>query len=153
MLYELLKQNLVKVNVEAKNREEAIRATGQLMLDRGYIENNYIDAMVNMANENVNYIVITKGVAMPHARPSEGVKKICSALITLKEPIVFGHETNDPVKLLISLAATDSSSHLELMQDIANVFDDEELVEEIKKSQSEAKIIELIKEKTKEGDN
>lgn len=152
MLYELLKHNLIKVNVEATNKEEAIKAVGQLMLDGDFVEPEYIDAMVDMANENVSYIVITNGVAMPHARPSDGAKKICSALITLKEPVKFGHETNDPVKLLIALAATDSSSHLELMQDIATVFDDEALVEKMKNSQSEEEIIELVKEKTSEGE-
>lgn len=152
MLYEMLRQNLIKLNVDAGTKEEAVRAVGQLMLDGGYIKPAYINAMCEMAEDAAGYIVITKGVAMPHARPEYGVNRICAAIITLKEPIPFGNPVNDPVKMVIALAATDHISHLELMQDIAAVLDDEELVEQLKQGRSETELTELIKTKLDKGE-
>ncbi|WED23443.1 PTS sugar transporter subunit IIA [Vibrio sp. JC009] len=151
MLYEMLKNNLVKVKVEAGDKYEAVQSVGQLMLDGGFIESRYIDAMIQTVKDEAQYIVITKNVAMPHARPEQGVKKVCASVITLAEPVIFGHEENDPVKLIIALAATDSTSHIELIQDIAEVFDDEELIEKLINSETETEFLELIKSKVNEG--
>lgn len=153
MLYELLKQNLIRLNVDAGTKEEAVRCVGRLMLDGGYIKPGYIDGMCEMAETAAGYIVITRGVAMPHARPEYGVNRICAAIITLRNPIPFGNPVNDPVKLVIALAATDHISHLELMQDIATVFDDEALVEKLKQAESETELAELIKTKLEKGED
>lgn len=48
---------------------------------------------------------------MPHGRPEEGVKKTGFALVTLKKPLEFNHEDNDPVDILITMAAVDANTH------------------------------------------
>ncbi len=64
---------------------------------------------------------------MPHGRPEEGVKKTGFALVTLKKPLEFNDEDNDPVDILITMAAVDANTHQEsgIMQ-IVNLFEDEE---------------------------
>ena len=47
---------------------------------------------------------------MPHGRPEEGVKT-GFALVTLKKPLIFNHEDNDPVDILITMAAVDATTH------------------------------------------
>lgn len=148
MLYELLSQNLVKVNVEAKDRKSAIRKVGAMMVENGFVEPSYVDGMCEVAEQMPGYIVITKGVAMPHARPETGSKKVCAALITLKEPVVFGNTANDPVKLLIAISAVDNNSHIDLIQNIATLFDCEEVVEQLKNSQTVEQILEIIRDNT-----
>ena len=49
---------------------------------------------------------------MPHGRPEEGVKKTGFALVTLKKPLEFNHEDNDPVDILITMAAVDAKRDL-----------------------------------------
>ncbi len=51
---------------------------------------------------------------MPHGRPEEGVKKTGFALVTLKKPLEFNHEDNDPVDILITMAAVDANTHQEV---------------------------------------
>lgn len=53
------------------------------------------------------------GIAMPHARPEEGANKLSLALTLIPSGVNFDADENDPVKLLIVLAATDSTSHIE----------------------------------------
>ena len=73
------------------------------------------------------YFVIAPGLAMPHGRPEEGVKKTGFALVTLKKPLEFNHEDNDPVDILITMAAVDANTHREVgIMQIVNLFEDEE---------------------------
>ena len=124
MIYDVLTTETVDTNVEVKNWEEAVRHAGRLLVDGGYADEIYIDSMLNVVKEFGPYIVILPGVALAHARPEDGAKKIGLSLVTLKDPVNFGNETFDPVKLVFALCAVDNHSHLELIQEIGLVFDD-----------------------------
>jgi mannitol/fructose-specific phosphotransferase system IIA component (Ntr-type) len=77
------------------------------------------------------YIVIAPGIAMPHARPEDGVKQVCMSLITLKEPVKFGNETNDPVKLVIEFGAIDNHTHLQALSQLMNLFTSKKYTESV----------------------
>lgn len=66
--------------------------------------------------------------------------------MTLEKPVPFGNEAHDPVKLLIAIAAVDNSSHIDLIQNIATIFDCEEVVEQLKNSKTEQEILKIIRE-------
>ena len=69
--------------------------------------------------------ILAPGLAMPHARPEEGVIKTSFALVTLKEPVTFEGE-DEPVSVFIILAGSDSDRHMEGLMEITQVLDDEE---------------------------
>jgi mannitol/fructose-specific phosphotransferase system IIA component (Ntr-type) len=96
------------------------------------IEKRYTDAMIRVVKEFGPYIVVTPGIAFPHAFPNDGVIKPSIALVKLRTPVNFGNKDNDPVWLLVALAAVDSSQYLEGLADVANVLWDEANVEELK---------------------
>lgn len=61
--------------------------------------------------------------------------------------MAFGSDMFDPVKLIITLAATDSESHLEVLSELAEVLMDEEKVTRlIEANSSQAFYDELTKE-------
>lgn len=65
---------------------------------------------------------------MAHAKPSEAVISSGLSLVTLAEPIVFGNQANDPVKLVFGLAAIDHDSHIEVMAELSTLLSDDETV-------------------------
>ena len=91
------------------------------------------------------YFVIAPGLAMPHGRPEEGVKKNGFALVTLKTPLTFNHEDNDPVDILITLAAVDARTHQEdgIMQ-IVNLFEDETNFDRLRACRTAQQVLDLI---------
>ena len=89
---------------------------------------------------------MSKGIAMPHARPECGAKETSLSIITLKNPVEFGNEDFDPVTMVIGLSSVDSKSHLELLSDLSNIMDDEELIEKAKYCKTKSELIELINE-------
>ncbi len=52
--------------------------------------------MIRVA-KNSAHIVIAPGIALPHARPEDGVIDSTVAVVRLAEPVNFGNEDNDPV--------------------------------------------------------
>mgnify|MGYP002141923509 FL=1 len=65
---------------------------------------------------------------MAHARPSPAVIETGLSIVTLAWPVVFGNEANDPVRIVIGLAAFDHESHIEVMRELAEALSDEKFV-------------------------
>lgn len=61
------------------------------------------------------------GFAFAHARPSAAVHQTTMSWVRLVEPVEFGHK-NDPVNLVVALAATDTSSHQTAMAELATLL-------------------------------
>ena len=134
----------MEVNVEVSDWEEAVRTAGNLLYKNGYVEACYVDSMVDIVKTVGPYIVLLKGVALAHARPSQGAKKIGLSLITLKTPVNFGNADNDPVSLVFALSAVDNSSHLELLGELSQIFGDEEGMEELAKASTKQELLDRI---------
>lgn len=126
VLEDVLAPELIKLDVEVENWQEAVRQAGQLLIDHNHVEPRYVDAMVRMVEENGPYIVIDQGVAMPHARPEDGVKSLGLSLLRLSNPVNFGHDKNDPVKLVICLSSVDAEMHLNALRQLASILSDNE---------------------------
>ncbi len=121
-LDQLLTRDRVAVNLPATDWRDAICQIGALMVRSGAVEPRYIDAMIRTAEELGPYIVIAPGIAMPHARPEEGVVSPCIALATLGAPINFGNPDNDPVHLILAFGVVDNRQHIEALSEIATIF-------------------------------
>ena len=104
---------------EATNYAEAIREACRLLEEDGCITADYTRACLETIYKMGAYMVLAKGLALPHARPEQGALTTGVSLVVLKHPVYFGHPANDPVKIVFGLAATDDSSHLDALQDIA----------------------------------
>ncbi len=144
MINEFVKLENIAVNVKADCWKEAVRKAGQLLLSSDCIEERYIDAMIEKVTELGPYIVIAPQIAMPHARPEDGVKQTSIAIITLKNGVNFGHEKNDPVKLLIALAAIDSTAHIEALANLMDILGNEEKLNNILNSKTSKKLYEFL---------
>ena len=125
-LSEMISARTIALNVVVKDWKEAVRVSGKLLFDSGSVEERYIEAMVEAVKELGPYIVIAPGVAMPHARPEDGVIEPCMSLITLKEPVNFGNEHNDPVKLVVSFGTIDHEAHVKALSKLARIIGDKQ---------------------------
>lgn len=135
-LADFLSEDLIQLQVSASSWEEAVRAGGALLLKAGVCEPRYIDAMVQVVRDLGPYMVLAPGIALAHARPEDGVKRIGLSIINLATPVEFGSEANDPVSLVISFAGLDKNSHIEMLQSLAVFLMDEANQKLLKESTS-----------------
>lgn len=129
---ELIRENLIEVDVSVDDWQGAIRAAGKLMVEDKAVEERFVDAMIRVAKEFGPYIVVAPGIALPHARPEDGVIKASIAIVRLKTPVEFGNEDNDPVYLVVALAAVDHDQHIDGLRQLALVLGDDDKIEAIK---------------------
>lgn len=121
----LIENNSILLNQSASNWEDAVKIGTDLLVKAGAIEPRYYDNIVSKVKELGPYIILAPGLAMPHARPEEGVIKTSFALVTLKEPVFFDGE-EEGVKILLTLAGSDSDQHMQGLMEITQILDDEE---------------------------
>jgi PTS system ascorbate-specific IIA component len=117
-------ENSIRVGAIALDREHAIEMAGELLVASGRSTPAYTESMIEAVAENGPYIVIAPGIALAHGRPSEAVLEIGLSLVTLGEPLAFGNEANDPVSLVLGLCATDHTSHIDIMAELATFLGD-----------------------------
>lgn len=146
VLIELLNENLIEVKADIQDRDTAVKRSGELLLKNGLIESEYVEAMVDNVHKNGNYIVIAPGIAMPHARPEYGVKDIGFSIVTLKEPIEFGHRLNDPVRIVIGFCAVDHQTHLTALSELVDILNQEEKIKAILEATTSKEVMNIIKE-------
>lgn len=153
MIEKLLNEEIVDVNIKADNWEEAVIEAGKLLLKSEKIEERYIEAMIKTVKEMGPYIVMAPGIAMPHGRPDSGVLELGISVISLENGINFGSSEFDPVKLIFAICAKENKSHIELLQDLSYILDDDDLLEEVKKCTSKKDLIDTIIETYRKNKN
>lgn len=105
--------------------EEAVQVSAQPLLDGGEIEQSYIDGMIDSVKEHGPYIVIAPNIALPHARPETGSKKIGYSIMKLNKPVSFLDDKSADASLFIALSCVDSNTHLEMLQEIVMILSDQ----------------------------
>ena len=144
MIEKLLTEELVDVKVKASNWEEAVMPAGKILLKNKKIEERYIQAMIETVKDMGPYIVMAPGIAMPHGRPSCGVNEIGVAVISLESPVEFGSEEFDPVKVIIAICSKENKAHIDMLQDLTYILNDEELIEKVDSCNNKKELLNLI---------
>lgn len=149
MLSDLITINRISIGYKAVDWEDAVRKAGNLLRDDGCCDDNYVDAMIETVKELGPYIVVAKGIALPHAKPEKGSKKIGMSLVILKNEICFGSKQNDPVRAVFGLCAVDSTSHIQALSDLGTFAMDNDSFNTLLNFDQKDKIIEYINETCK----
>lgn len=148
----LVTERAIICGLEAESWEDAIIKGGRILTERGAATQEYLTTIVRKCRDNGPYIVIAPGIAMPHARPEEGALALGYGLVTLKNPVVFNDPDNDPISLLIYIAAPDVKAHNEeAISQVADLCDEEEYVEALIKASTTDEIISILKRSLKES--
>ncbi|WP_299142008.1 PTS sugar transporter subunit IIA [uncultured Vibrio sp.] len=112
--------------------------------DKGYVTDNYADAIIQSTHDNGPYYVLCPGIAMPHARPEAGVLKTGLGIHVFSNPVDFGSDMG-PANVLLTLAAKDSDTHIEVIQALSEMLVDEENIVRLAASSSKDEVLEIIK--------
>ncbi|EHR32359.1 BglG family transcription antiterminator [Helcococcus kunzii] len=143
-LSDILKPEFMRFEIEAKDWKDSIVKSSRILLENDIIEERYTDAMIKNIEEYGPYIVVSKGVAIPHASSEEGVKKTAMSLIKLKNPVPFGVEGLDPIQYVISLSSL-NNEHFYAFFDLVNGLQNEEIKQEFISANSSSDMEKVLK--------
>lgn len=128
MLHDVTESD-IEIGASANTWEDAIKTAARPLIARGDVTPGYVDAMIDAVHRVGPYIVLCRGVALAHARPEHGVMRGAVHFTTFPDGVRFGKEDFDPIRLVITLAAEDDTSHLDLMAELAGILMDEENID------------------------
>jgi len=135
----------VSLGDEAGTWQEAITVAGRLLEKRGICQSDYISAMIRAVLDFGPYIVVARGIALPHAAPSQGVQKLGASLVRLASPVEFGHPHNDPVSVVIALAIPGKDAIGGLLEDLTLSLLDVGVRESLKVAASRDEVIKAFR--------
>lgn len=144
-LCDMVDPKIIRLNVEAKDWEEAIRLSYEPMVREGYITQNYVEDTIKGVKLLGPYIVTTKHIALSHSKPEMGAIKEGLGIAVLKNPVEFGSKDNDPVKYIFSLSAIENEKHLGAMGELVELFNDQEFYDLLDRTDNIEEIIEYLK--------
>ncbi|MFD2757298.1 PTS sugar transporter subunit IIA [Gulosibacter faecalis] len=123
-LRNLISVDAIELDVAADDWRAAVMAAGDLLVQTGATQPAYTDAMLATIDEHGPYIVIAPGFALAHARPDESVERTGLSFARLAAPVEFGSDDNDPVTIVMGLAAADATQHQQALAALAGVLAD-----------------------------
>jgi PTS system ascorbate-specific IIA component len=135
-----LSDEAVEIAAVAADWRAAVRLAGDVLVRAGAASPTYGDEMIRMIEEHGPYVVIAPGLALAHARPGPAVLRDGLAIVTLAEPVSFGHPHNDPVTVVLGLAIKSSDTHLAAVAELANVFNDSNAIEALTSATTVAEV-------------
>ena len=117
----------IKLGCPSVSKDEAIQASGELLMAHGAIDEDYIAAMHE--RERVQSVYMGMGVAIPHGtnEAKDSVKKTCVTLHQYPEGVDWGE---GKAYLVFGLAGADGE-HLQVLANIAKALEDESVVEKM----------------------
>ena len=133
MVWEKLKEELIIPGLEAKSSDDIFEALGGKLVKQGYCKESYVQALKDREAE------------FPTGINTGGI-----AIATLKQPVEFVEMGTDDEYVnaqVIFMLAVDEKGHLELLQAILAVLQDQEVLKKLIKAKDAKEIIEIIKEK------
>lgn len=133
----------IQVVESADNWEKAIEIAAQPLIKNGKIKYGYVENIIKNIKELGPYIILLPGVAMPHARPDENVIESSLSLLKINKGVSFSEDTED-VKLMFVLAAKDSNSHIDIIEQLTELLGDDEKIERLMNAETVEEVENLI---------
>lgn len=118
----LLYRENIRVNCKAASQEEVIREVGQMLVDSGYVEAPYVDAMLEREKSFSTFM--GNGLALPHGveAAKKDIKASGIAVMVFPEGTDWG---GNEAKVVIGIAGV-GEEHLQILSVIAEkILDDE----------------------------
>lgn len=118
----------IQLNLKSVSKEEAIIAAGKQLVKLGYVEEEYITAMLE--REKIVTTYIGMGLAIPHGTTHEGdiIHKTGIVLLQYPDGIDFGDEK---AQLVIGIAGM-GGEHMEVLAKVCTALEDEAILEKMK---------------------
>lgn len=140
----MIQKDHVSIRQSVQDWREAVTLSLSPLVESGHVEKRYIDGVMENTEKFGPYYVIAPLIALPHARPEQGVKQKGLSVLLLKESVMFSKEGHE-VKLVIGFAATDSESHLQSLVALSELLSDEEKLNRILQASTQEELFEFFK--------
>lgn len=154
ILDEAMREELVFLDVEAKDKQEAIRVLGSILEQKGYVKPSYISAVLQREEVYPTGLLLESiNIAIPHT-DSEHVEKSAILLARLAHPVVFQY-MGDPkesvsVDFIAMLAIKDPAGQVPVLMELMEKVGTKGRLERMKEAKTPQEMLEALRKEEKE---
>jgi PTS system galactitol-specific IIA component len=148
-IIKLLVPSALKFNITAKDSKDVVTQLGDLLLVAGYVKETFSEAALAREQELPTGLPLmgSYNAAIPHT-DVEHVHKSALALATLAEPVTFQNmiapDEPVPVQLVILMALDKPKAQVEMLQEIAEILQDADLIDRLMNAKSYNDVCEIL---------
>ncbi|NDJ55789.1 PTS mannitol transporter subunit IICBA [Enterobacteriaceae bacterium 4M9] len=127
----------------ANHKEEAIRFAGEQLVKGGYVEPEYVDAMLE--RERLTPTYLGESIAVPHGTIEAKDRVLKTGVVFCQYPqgVRFGEDEDDVARLVIGIAAR-NNEHIQVITSLTNALDDETVIERLANTTSVEEVLALL---------
>lgn len=140
----ILEAENIRLNQEVETKEEAIKLAGQLLVEGGYVDEDYISSMLEREDKVSTYM--GNFVAIPHGtdESKDEIKKTGISLVQIPEGVNFGEEGEEDLVTVVFGIAGVGDEHLDVLSNIAVYCSEIENVVKLADADSAEEVMELL---------
>ncbi|WP_416410748.1 PTS mannitol transporter subunit IICBA [Pantoea sp. App145] len=135
--------NNVFLGLSASNKEQAIRFAGEQLVKGGYVQPEYVDAMLE--REKLTPTYLGESIAVPHGTVEAKDRVLKTGVVFCQYPagVKFGEEVDEVARLVIGIAAR-NNEHIQVITSLTNALDDESVIEKLANTTSVQDVLDLL---------
>ncbi|MBK4785687.1 MAG: PTS mannitol transporter subunit IICBA [Pantoea sp. Pent] len=133
----------VFLGLSASNKEQAIRFAGEQLVKGGYVQPEYVEAM--LAREQLTPTYLGESIAVPHGTVEAKDRVLKTGVVFCQYPagLQFGDEPDEVARLVIGIAAR-NNEHIQVITSLTNALDDDSVIEKLANTTSVQDVLDLL---------
>ena len=137
-----LEREEIFLGLTAANKEDVIRFAGERLVAGGYVEPEYVAAMLEREEQSSTYL--DGGIAIPHGNASAkaSVHKAGVVFCQYRDGVVFDSH-GEKATLVVAIAAN-QNEHIELIAAITRVLDDDQTRDTLKTTTDVDEVLRIL---------
>ncbi|MFS2221548.1 PTS mannitol transporter subunit IICBA [Pantoea sp. B65] len=141
-LFQLSESNIF-LGLQATEKEQAIRFAGEQLVKGGYVEPEYVQAMLD--REKLTPTYLGESIAVPHGTVEAKDRVLKTGVVFCQYPkgVRFGEEPDDIARLVIGIAAR-NNEHIQVITSLTNALDDDSVIEKLASTTSVQEVLDLL---------
>ena len=146
---DFLNEKSIILGLEAANSKEVIQALGGKLRDQNYVKDNFVQAALEREKNMPTGLPLggDYNASIPHV-DIEYVNQSALGLATLKEEVVFynmvENDVEVPCRLVIMLALDQPKSQIEMLQNVAAVLQNPEVVTNLVNAKTTEEVFSIL---------
>jgi len=142
-LFRLSESNIF-LGLQATNKEEAIRFAGEQLVKGGYVQPEYVEAM--LAREQLTTTYLGESIAVPHGTIEAKDRVLKTGIVFCQYPagIHWGEDEDDSARLVIGIAAR-NNEHINVITKLTTALDEEGVIDRLANTSSVEEVLTILR--------
>ncbi|MGL6020152.1 MAG: PTS mannitol transporter subunit IICBA [Gibbsiella quercinecans] len=138
-----LREDNVFLGLQAADKEQAIRFAGEQLVKGGYVEAEYVPAMLE--REKLTSTYLGESIAVPHGTIEAKDRVLRTGVVFCQYPqgVRFGNEEDEVARLVIGIAAR-NNEHIQVITSLTTALDDETVIARLSSTTSVQDVLDLL---------